>query len=82
MGQRCDSFVTSLRNRDWLKPFLSKQIYVLQDNSYVQQPGSSYFPNLELPKLIDSVRKTATEQGTGAAMQSLRQQLDQGNLTH
>lgn len=34
-----------------------------------------YFPDVDLSPLVEQVLQTASEQGTGAAMQGLRQQL-------
>ncbi len=59
----------------WLFRKTGLQIYNLETDSYRQQRCSRYFPNLELPTLVERVFQVALEQGTGMAIQNLRKNL-------
>jgi Uma2 family endonuclease len=59
----------------WLFKKSGLKIYYLQGNSYQQQSMSRYFPGVDLPALLDQLLQRAAEQGTGAALRELRQQL-------
>jgi Uma2 family endonuclease len=59
----------------WLFKQSELKIYSLQGEVYQQQPISRYFPAVNLPTLIADVLQMASEQGTGVALRSLRQQL-------
>jgi Uma2 family endonuclease len=60
----------------WLFKNNGLKIYQLQGKSYQQQATSRYFPSTELSVLISQVLQVAAEQGTGAAIRALRQQLN------
>ncbi len=60
----------------WLLRKTGLKIYTLQTDSYQQQTFSRYFPNIELPVLVEGVFQIASEQGTGMAIRNLRQQLE------
>jgi Uma2 family endonuclease len=59
----------------WLFKKSGLKIYALQGDAYQPQSTSRYFPNVDLPTLIAHVLQVAAEQGTGAALRNLRQQL-------
>ncbi|MDB9526635.1 Uma2 family endonuclease [Oscillatoria sp. CS-180] len=59
-----------LFKRDVLK------IYRLEDSGYSQQSNSLFFPDVDLPTLVKRVMQQALEQGTGAALRSLRQNIE------
>lgn len=59
----------------WLFKKSGLNIYSLQGEAYQQQPQSCYFPEVDLPELVAQVLREASEQGTGVALQELRQQL-------
>ena len=59
----------------WLFRTTGLQIYGLAIDSYQQQPSSRYFPNFELPTLVEQVLQMALEQGIGIAIQQFRRTL-------
>jgi Uma2 family endonuclease len=59
----------------WLFKNSGLKIYRLQGETYEQQSMSHYFPTVDLSALITQVLQVAAEQGTGAALRGLRQQL-------
>ncbi|MDJ0844134.1 MAG: Uma2 family endonuclease [Crocosphaera sp.] len=64
----------------WLFRKTGLQIYGLVRDSYQEQSFSRYFPNLELPTLVDQVLQTALVQGMGVAIQQFRKTLSLINL--
>jgi Uma2 family endonuclease len=65
----------------WLLRKGKLQIYGLQDENYEIRSLNRYFPDLDLPKIIQDVFKLAAEQGTGVAIRELRQALKEGSIT-
>lgn len=59
----------------WLLRKTGLQIHRLAENGYQQQRFSRYFPNTELPTLVEGVFQMASEQGTGVAIRALREQV-------
>ena len=57
----------------WRKAELS--IYQLEGDRYVQQRFSQYFSDVALPRWVEQVLQTASERGTGFAIQELRKQV-------
>jgi Uma2 family endonuclease len=58
----------------WLFKKMLK-IDALEGEAYQLQTPSRYFPEIELLELVSRVLQTASSQGTGVALQELRQQL-------
>jgi Uma2 family endonuclease len=50
-------------------------IYELQNDSYVQQSQSRYFPQFDLPTIVAECLEAANQRGTGVAIRELRQRL-------
>jgi Uma2 family endonuclease len=59
----------------WLFKNSGLKIYSLQAETYVLQAFSRYFPEVNMPELIERVMVMAAEQGTGVALRELRQLL-------
>lgn len=59
----------------WLFKKSGLSIYALSGDSYQQQCFSRYFPEIDLPEIINRVLKVASEKGTGVAIRGLREQL-------
>jgi len=59
----------------WLFRKTGLQIHGLETEGYQQQPFSRYFPNVELPTLVERVIQIALEQGTGTAIREFRRTL-------
>ncbi|MEB3885623.1 Uma2 family endonuclease [Lyngbya sp. CCY1209] len=59
----------------WLFRKTGLQIYSLETEGYQPQLLSRYFPDLELPKLVEWVLQMALEQGTGMAIREFRRTL-------
>lgn len=60
----------------WLLKKSGLKIHSLQDEAYQEVATSRYFPDVDLVALIEQVMRSASEQGTGAALRQLRQQLN------
>ncbi|MCT7955411.1 Uma2 family endonuclease [Laspinema palackyanum] len=56
----------------WLFRKTGLQIHTLETGGYQQQLLSRYFPNLDLPKLVEEVFQMALEQGMGMAIREFR----------
>ncbi len=59
----------------WLFKRNQLTIYRLQDESYIAQPSSRYFPNLKVSDFILECLQVSYERNTSAALRSLRQKL-------
>ena len=59
----------------WLFRKSGLQVHVLGTEGYQQQRFSRYFPNWELPMLVEGVIQMALTQGTGIAIQQFRRTL-------
>ncbi len=59
----------------WLFKKSGLKIYALQNEEYKLQTFSRYFPDLNLPELINQVLQVASDRGTGVALRELRHQL-------
>lgn len=59
----------------WLFRKTGLQIHALETGGYQQQLLSRYFPNLDLPKLVEGVFQMALEQGMGMAIREFRRTL-------
>jgi hypothetical protein len=62
----------------WLLQQAGLQIDALQGNTYLQQTTSRYFPEIDLPVVIERVLQGAAERGAGEALRGLRQSLQMG----
>lgn len=59
----------------WLLKRSQLTIYGLQEREYQLQAISRYFPNVDLQTMVAQCLEAASEHGTGAALQQLRQRL-------
>ncbi len=59
----------------WLFRKQKLMIYQLQEQEYVLQSESLYFPGLNLPEIVDRARKIAYSRNTSAAIRDLKKQL-------
>ena len=59
----------------WLFNKSGLSIYGLSEDSYQKQSFSKYFPGIYLSEIINRVLKIASEQATGVAIRSLREDL-------
>jgi len=59
----------------WLWKKTGLEIYALQDKNYLRQAHSRYFPQIDLNRLITQVLENSANQGSGAALRLLRQEL-------
>ncbi len=62
----------------WIFKQSGLKIYGLVNKCYIQRSASIYFPDANLPDLIDRLLTTAAERGTGVALRELRYELMQG----
>jgi Uma2 family endonuclease len=62
----------------WVLKKSGLEIYRWQDSSYYQEPTSGFFPTVDLIVLVTQTLQVAAEQGTGIALQELRQRLSLG----
>lgn len=63
----------------WLVRSNRLEIYSLESNQYSLQSRSRYFPEFDLPAIVESAFQIAYERNTSAAVRSLRQSLESLN---
>lgn len=61
----------------WLFKANQLSIYGLQDNAYVIQSNSRYFPEINLSEIVRETLQTAIDSSTSAAIRALRKKLQQ-----
>ncbi|MGF1481928.1 MAG: Uma2 family endonuclease [Cyanophyceae cyanobacterium] len=57
------------------------QIYLLTEDQYITSERSLFFPNLDITAIIADCSSAASTQGSGAAMQQLRERLKRYHAT-